>query len=100
EVAGSCIEASAAFEVRPRRIGLKPKNKRVELIVEPYLAPRERAMGVDCSMGRVEDFDWPTSRIVCEVAAPAPPRIAGMNADVETGPADGLYGLDGRRECL
>jgi hypothetical protein len=46
-VAGDCVEASAAFEVCPRRIGFEPKYKGVQLIVESDLAPREPAVGVD-----------------------------------------------------
>src|SRR5262249_57725013 len=57
EVAGRRVEASASFEVCPRRIGFNSENKGVDLIVESDLPSREPAIAVDCSIGRVEDLD-------------------------------------------
>src|SRR5262245_25024137 len=96
DVAGSCIEAPVAFEVRPRRIGFKSKNEGVDLIVESDLPPCEPAIAVDRSTGRVEDLDWATPWIEGEVAFPSSPGIAAVNAGIQTGPADGLYGRNGR----
>src|SRR5262245_24797572 len=96
EVAGSCIEASAPFEVGPRRIGFKSENEGVDLIVESNLPAREPAIAVDCSTGRVEDLDWAAPWVEGEVAVPASPGIAAVNAGIQTGPTDGLYGRNGR----
>jgi hypothetical protein len=49
-------------------------------------------------MGWVEDHDRSSTRVEGEVAVRTPPGIAGMTADIETGPTDGLYGWNGR--CL
>src|SRR4029078_11304230 len=86
--------------------------------IESDLPSGEPAMAVDCSMGRAEDLDWPAPWIegegafplspgidavnVCEgwVSSPFPQGVAAMNADVQTGPVDGLHRLNGYRGCF
>ena len=96
-VAGNCVEASVAFEVCPRRIRFEPKYKGVDLIVESDLAPREPAVGVDLSVGRIEDDDGPSPWVEGEIAIPTPPGITGMNTDVEAGPTQRDW--RGWRDC-
>jgi hypothetical protein len=94
---GNCVEASVAFQVCPRRIGFEPKYKGVELIVESDLAAREPAVGVDLSVGRIEDDDGPSPWVEGEIAIPMPPRITSMNTDVEAGPTQRDW--RGWRDC-